>query len=302
MKKLLVFILIPLLLTGCGDTSDTPDDQLAGGDFAADSYLPGTLSGIALQTMTVLKTRSKVTEYVGSLAENYFDYGLVGMAAAVYEARGSKLSVEIAQFTDAAGAYGFYARLRPDNAKLEKLGVEAYAEGNSLYFTQAEYAVTLSVAGDDSSATDLLNRLAVTISVDMGPAGSIPPEFALFPKEKQIRASFRFFPRAYLGMERVDHVYTCRYAFPTDTLTLFLTRDEQGVAYLAARESAGAAGGNDSLAGALGFDDAYAVQIERAGYGTVVAGLAGGYFAGAYSFNEKRHGQLVKDWLAALKD
>jgi hypothetical protein len=251
--------------------------------------------------MTVLQTRSAVVNYVCSLSDNYFEYHLVGMAAAVYEASGARLSVEIAQFTSATDAYGFYARLRPDNAALARLGVEAYTEGNSLYFAQDRFAVTLSAAGEDSSVVDVLNRLAVTISVDMGAAGTIPPEFALFPKEKQIRASYRYFPTAYLGLERIDRVFTCRYNFAVDTLTLFAARDEQGIAYLAARDAAEGSGENESAETGLGFDEDYALRFERAEYGTIVAGQAGGYFVGAYSYSEKRHAQLIRDWLTVLK-
>lgn len=301
MKILLNIIwIVVLLLAGCGGDSDKQDDSLSPGEFTASSFLPGRLSGISLQTMTVLKTRARVTEYVGALADSYFEYHLVGMAAAVYEASGTKLSTEIAQFETETDAYGFYARIRPDHARLVKLGTEAYVDGNSLYFTQSTFAITLSAVGDDTTAGDLLNRLAVTISADMGAAGTIPREFALFPREKQIRASFRYVPSAYLGIERVDRVFTCRYAFAADTLTLFFTRDEQGVAYLAAGEFFAVNDDASAPVKDLGFDEDYAIALDHPEYGSIVAGLAGGYFVGGYNFNEARHGKFLKDWLAGL--
>lgn len=293
---LLTILLGALLPAACGD--DTPDTtaKLAEGKFTAGSYLPGTLSGIALQKMSLLKTPDQVRNYMGALAEVYFDYELVGLAAAVYAADTTTLSTEVAQFASPVEAYGFYARTRPENADLIELGVEAYREGNSFYFTQNNCAVTISAS--DSTASDLTYRLAVTISADIKERGTIPGQFSLFQDKGRIRSSYRYTAVSFMDIPGLDRVFSVRHVVEGDTLTLFLAEDEDGEGFVHVRDHAGEKATN--TADAVGFDESHGITFDSENYGTVTAGLAEGYLVGIAGYSEN-HQQFLSDWVASFR-
>lgn len=308
-KSALALVLCGMLLSAvslsCSSEEPAKTIGLAPGKFNADSFLPGSLPGIALQTMSVRKTEDDVERYMGGRAGDYYDYHLVGLVAALYDADSVRLSVEIAQFAGALDAYGFYALTRPDNVELTKLGAEGYMEGHSFYFVVGPYAVTISAMSDSASVTDLIRRLAVSISAEIGMDGVLPDVFSVFPAQNRIPSSYRYFPVSFLSIPQVDSVLTCRYEVDSVIGTLFITDDKSGKKFLAMSLRADSLGGANPPPESIKFDEEYGIFFSEADEdprGGVLAGLVSGRLVGAIGFVPEKHGALFGAWVAALRE
>lgn len=295
-------VLISAVFLSCSSDEPRKASRLAPGRFNADSFLPGSLPGIALQTMSVRKTEEEIERYMGSRAGDYYDYHLVGLVAALYDADSVRLSVEIAQFAGALDAYGFYALTRPDNVELTKLGAEGYMEGHSFYFVVGPYAVTISAISDSAGVTDLVQRLAVSISAKIGMDGVLPDAFTVFPARNRIPVSYRYFPVSFLAAPNLDSVLTCRYDVDSAACTLFITGDGSGKKYLAMSIRADSLGGANPAPEEIGFDENYGVIYSETDSAVVLAGLVSGRLVGVIDYVPEKHEALFTAWVAELRE
>ena len=302
MIRIFCVALVCLIAISCGGDSSQGESRLAPGQVVADSHLPGSLPGIALQKMAVKKTDTELENYVGGLAEHYYDYHLVGLAAATYETDFGTISTEIAQFASALDAYGYYSSLRPDGVELSSLGTESFATGNSFYFDQGIFVVTVSGMGDTPEISDMVQRLAVTISASIGDSPQTPVPFAEFPAENRVAASNRYFATDFLTADRLDSVFTIKYDLAGDTVMLFLTNDKLGLKFLALGELATEAEQTPDSVSSIGFDQSLGIAMEHPQYGTIVAGLCEGRLLGAAGTQRGTLESILEDWLVSYRE
>ena len=292
---------LAFLLVACDDGDDArevPEEPTV--PFHAGSFLPDQSGGMDAASSTVVQTPAEVAEYSGvSGAEIMAAYGVVGLAAKVYRAEefSSDISAEVVQFETHLGAYGYYARTRPAGVDTSSLGTEAFFSGNSLYFTQDKYVVTLSTLGEPDEIKGKLLPLAITISAQIGEEYSPPMEFTLFPSEGAILPSTRCVPNEFLGDTALFEVMLTDYALDGDSVTLFLTRDEHGGKFLRFSMMAGGEPDYSGEMSEMGFDQDFGVMFQADPHGTVIAGLKSGWLIGALGFNPDSHQEFVKAWI-----
>jgi hypothetical protein len=288
------------LLAACGGDSTPDDTGLAEAPFVADSFLPGSLPGIALQRFAVKKTEDELQKYVGSLTATYYEYRLVGLVAALYDVDQTTVSVEIAQFDSDLNAFGYYSLTRPDGVEPAGLGAESYTQGNSFYFVQDRFVATLSAFEDSLDVTDPVRRLAVTISAEIGSYGTVPDEFDPFPRSRRVPASMRYTARSFLEIGGLDGVLSARYAAGQDTVILFYTDDSGGNKYLSVRESVPDEEDFLPLPETLeGFESRYKLRLVHAGYGEVIAGMREGKLIGMAGYSDRTE-PLMAEWLGVF--
>lgn len=294
-------VLAVAVAVSCSSDKTEARRGLTRGTFDADSFLPGSLPGIALQKMSVRKTETEIEQYMGSRAFDYYDYRLVGLTAALYDSDSARLSVEIAQFAGALDAYGFYSLTRPDGVEVTRLGAEGYMEGHSFYFVNGPYAVTISAITDFEGVSDLMVRLGVSISAKIGLDTRLPDEFSVFPDDGRVPASYRYFPFDYLSESGLDSVLTCRYEIDSVRCTLFCTGDRGGRKYLILSRHADSLGRSSVASQQFGFDEQYGFVYTEPSDGQVVAGLVAGRLVGVIGYDSTRHEALLVKWVESLR-
>lgn len=295
-------IMACLVMVSCGGDSNQGESRLAPGQLVADSHLPGSLPGIALQKMAVKKTDAGLEDYVGALADHYYEYDLVGLAAATYETDFGTISTEIAQFVSPLNAYGYYSSLRPDGVDLSSLGTESFAAGNSFYFAQGLFVVTVSGMGDTPEVSDMVQRLAVTISASIGDAPPVPVQFAQFPMENRVAASNRYFAVNFLNADRLDSVFTMKYDLGGDTVMVFLSHDRLGAKFLSLGELATDLNATPDSVSSVGFDEDLGIAIAHPLYGVIVAGLCEGQLLGAGGKQRDKLESVLRDLVISYRE
>lgn len=298
---LLLALPVALWIAGCSSEDKEQPRGLAAGQFDADSHLPGSLPGISLAKMSVCKTEADLEQYMGARSNDYYTYRLVGLAAALYDADSARLSVEVAQFASPLDAYGFYALTRPDSAYLTKLGAEGYMEGNSFYFVNGHYVVTVSAIADNGGGSDLVQRLGVSIGAEIGLDDRLPTEFEVFPEDGRILATYRYVPFDYVGVSELDSVLTCRYRVDTAECTVFCTGDRSGKKFLALSAYADSLGGGLTPVQEIGFDENYGGVFIDPVAGSVTAGLVAGRLVGAVGGDPASHAAVLATWVELLR-
>ncbi len=295
---------LALFVISCGgDMSE--QGQSTPGDtssivFVADSLLPESTSTTRRTADPRIILGAEASESLDSSADLYRDYQLVGLVTTRYEVKGATVFVEIAQCATGTDAYGLYALTRPHGIDTYHLGVEGYLLGNSLYFTQEQYVVTLSTFDETENGPDAMRLLAVTISARIGTAGAIPDQFGLFPDENRVLPSARYYRTGFPDIPGLEQVFTVSYLFGSDTLLLFLAEDKGGTKFLGVREYAGRTASRTSPATDFAFDDNYGLTFSDEKHGVVLAGLKNLILVGAIGYDASRNEALVRRWIDGM--
>jgi hypothetical protein len=225
-------------------------------------------------------------------------YNLVGLAAGLYGGQPSGLSIEIAQFDNHLDAYGYYAMTRPDGVDTVSLGLEAYISGKSFNFTQADYAVTMSLMGDSGDVMTTALPVAVTISAKILANPPLPETFSYFPDTGLIVPSFRYYAQNFLDIPPLSGVFTADYAIgPGNPFTLFISEDPSGKKFLTMTQTTGYNVENAPAPPGIPFDEGYAILFHDAVRGDIVSGLKGGWLLGIVGYNPDLHQMFFTRWV-----
>jgi hypothetical protein len=103
---------------------------------------------------------------------------------------------------------------------------------------------------------------------------------------------------SYLGHSFLTEVFERKYAFGSDTLTLFYTDDASGKTYLLWAEEAGDRAEDIDLSD-LPFDYGKSFVVKHDFYGNILAGLKEGKLLGVINYG-RRYTNFVADWLEEL--
>jgi len=296
-------LLAIILNAGC---SGKPSDKVAQKDPAkkyaeiplrVEHLFPDSSVAFARVGHISILTRSQAYERLGQLANQYWEYGFIGLGTATYTSGDVRVSAEIAQFEDAVHAYGFYSLVRPEGIATLQLGSEGYQQGHSLYFTQQEYVVTLSSLNESTQALPVMDLLAKSVSERIGDSAAVPLMFTLFPREHRIPASGKFFPVKFLDIPGLHAVFSVDYVIDGDSLTLFIAPDSSGEQFMNLTDYASSIGQMKLHPHGLGLDDGYSLSFPHPTYGVILAGLKQHELIGVVGYNHQTYGALVRKWV-----
>jgi len=307
MKKIILLLsIVTIVIISCGKKQETKIEQpyilenLMTYPFYADSLLKAVINShelIKADSIKIIRP-DKASEYFGEQAETYLNYHLIGVASTILYSGNEKIFAEIMQLGDENRAYGLYALTRPDGIPIKRIGVECYTDGNSTYMTKGEYFVTFSLDENSESGQKIVDSLLFNLAHSIDAQSIMPGQFMFFPYKGKIFPSNHYHPYQYLGIPLLSEVFTTSYTSDTNTLVLFLTKDESGEKFISLKDFASQNGKIvENPKGGYKFDQGYSVAFEYPGKGVIIAGLVKGKLLGATGFRPYEDDKLVKLWI-----
>lgn len=265
------------------------------------SFLPDKVDPGEVERSSEVRTYSgeSLYEYIDGGAELYHEYGFVEVATANYRQDGKEVVVDIYGFDKADHAYGLYASFRPPDPQPVQFGADGFGSPSSIDFVKGPFVVRV-IGFDESAETQrALETLASEIDGILPVGDDMPAVFSVFPRENVIDATEMIYAGPFLGYDFLIDIYTRRYLVDGDTLTLFLTADEDGEKFgrwfeLGAADGSAIPGDPD-----LPFDDGRVFELSHPRYGTIICGLKGEYLLGVAGFKDENRGFLT-GWLNSL--
>jgi hypothetical protein len=296
--SLLICCLLALVIASCGEPDQpAPSTQEP---FVAADFLPDRSGGGVAGEISIARSPGELIARLGQLgAEEARSYGMIGLASCAYrdDQGNDRLSVEIAQFPSGVHAFGYYARTRSFGIDTLTLGMEAYFEGNSLYFAQDKYVVTLSATPGTDEVRSTLLPVAITVSA-MIESNPPPPEiFASFPDSGRIVPSDRWYAKRFLDIEVLTGVYATVYNLGGDTLVLFACEDGSGLKLADLALSTGSQIAAQPQTEGFGFDEDYGYYTGAEHDPPVLAGLKDGWLLGALGYEPNLHRDFLTEWI-----
>ena len=120
------------------------------------------------------------------------EYGFTGFEAAAYSQSGRKLSLKVARFSDASGAYGAFTFYKRGDMQTETIGDQGASENNHVLFYRGNLLVDAVFDRVTAMSAAELRELAKALPVTAGESNK-PPTLPLYlPRQAYIRHSARY--------------------------------------------------------------------------------------------------------------
>lgn len=282
------------LLMGCGT------DNKAKSTDAAD-FLPEKFIGTGIARSSEIRTFAgeSLYEYINGGAETYHLYGFIEVATAYYSEGDTEVVVDIYRFADPDNAYGLFSSLRPDSPRPLDVGVEGFASEMSVDFVKGVFVVKLAAYDVSPETAATIKNLAGTLAAQLPGTTNLPETFSFFPIEHSIVATERIYAKSYLGLRGIDDVYCRKYQLGSDTLTLFLTADADGVKFAQWAQQADSGDLEGAAAEGLPYDENRSFTIDHSYYGKIVVGAKGPHLLGVVSYC-KECKDFLTSWLSSM--
>jgi len=287
-----VFMILSILMSGCG--GDKKDASQNSGFFPAEFTDLGAARISEPQTFA----GESLYEYINGGAELYHLYNFVDVTTASYDLDGVEIVVDIYQFDTPANAYGLYTLMRPQTPVPVDLGVEGFSAEPNIDFIKGQYMVRLIGFDFSSRVVDGIQKLSRKIESLIPGQTSYPEVFTRFPTENKIAYTDKIQADSYLGYGFLSRVTTQDYLLGEDTVTLFLTADDNGNKYVQFMDMAVIDEGVQKALEDIPFESGQAVILATSYYGEVMAGLRNGLLLGVVNYNDS-HKDFIKNWIAS---
>jgi len=238
-------------------------------------------------------------EYINGGAEVYHLYKFVEVVTATYKYGETEIVADIYSFKNADMAYGMYSTLRPGSPQIVNLGVEGFTFGTSLDFVKGNFIVRL-IGYDDTPETETaITMLAVELNKSVAGTISKPEMFLLFPPDSKIEYTNKIYAESFMGRQPLTNFYTFDYQIESDTVTLFISNDENGSKFRQWFESIEYDEASMKAIKSLPFDQPKSFITEDSYYGAIAAGIKKGKLLGIIGFKDTQKAFLA-DWVNRL--
>lgn len=302
--------IVAMLLLACGGEKDKqprithrPQPAIPEDPFAANETLPSADDSLEfVVTGNLAKQASELFKEISDAqARDYRWHNFVGLAETGYSFEGDSIKARVEQFLSREDAYGFYSLGRPQPARMLNLGVESYAIDNRIVFTSGEYVVTLEGGSEVTNNSSAATQLAREILTLINKPAVMSPYYIMFRTQDRIFPSDRYYAYDYLDINGLDKVFTTDYAKGIDTITMFLTMDEEGDKYIRLKEYALSIGKIDNVIRRFEFEQQTGLAFEHPELGTIVAGLVRSKLVGVVNYNPDKVEHFATGWVKGLK-
>ncbi len=233
-------------------------------------------------------------------AEHYLNHLFIGKSSGNYTFDNNKLYAEVIQFADEIRAYGYYASLRPDGVKIEKIGAESYQSGNSRYMVKSDYVVITSVENESESANIIMRDFTIELDNAILGSKSTPPFFLLFPYKNKIIPSIKYYPYQYLGIPGLNDVYTTSYLIGEDTLILFLSMDTDVNKFKYLTRYARQSGEVVESFNRFAYDSTFSIALKDDKNGVIIGGIKSQKLIGTIQYKPHKTDHTLSTWLKGL--
>ncbi|MFH1893074.1 MAG: DUF6599 family protein [Candidatus Zixiibacteriota bacterium] len=230
-RYIILVNLIFVLVTGCGEQSDTESSGQQGAAksspkqvVSATAILPRTeeLAGFEKVSDDRVFDAYGTLDYVGEDSLLFADYRVVAAASADYIATEADLqfAVDVFRFPGYSEAFGIYAHDRTPELKFVNVGTQGYIADGSLSFFRGDYYVKVSgyAASEDNDSAAVYLGMAAANRIDQ--KSVYPAAILLMPEEGKIINSEEYFPSKFLDHDFFSPAYACRYHLGDSVSTL----------------------------------------------------------------------------------
>ncbi len=120
------------------------------------------------------------------------EYGFTGYEAATYSQPGRKLTLRVARFQDATGAYGAFTFYRLPGMLVERIGTLGAGDHNRVLFFQQNFLVEARFDRVTEMSAAELRELVAALPALTGPAARLPGLPNYLPREKLVPNSAKY--------------------------------------------------------------------------------------------------------------
>jgi hypothetical protein len=153
------------------------------------TVLPKVFAGWEFQSAETGADAAKADPvYAGLLKE----YGFVDIATAQYSKPGRKMTVKIARFNDASGAYGAYSFYRTPEMAPENIGDLAASNNERVLFYRGNLLVDVKLDKITPMSGGELRELASVLPVPSGNDANLPSVLNYLPKQAMVENSTKY--------------------------------------------------------------------------------------------------------------
>lgn len=268
----------------------TPESVPAAGQPAEDAViaadLPPGFQGIGPGESF---TPATLSEKIDGKAELYLSSGFQGLRTRRFAPDGDHdwwAEMFVYEMGGAAEAFTVFSQQRRDSAEPSDVSSQAYRTENALFFVHGSYYVEVVASAASEAVRQALENTA-RLFVEGTPVGKEPAQpnvSDLFPEQGRIGQSVERIGSDAFGFDRLDDVYTARYATEAGEQTLFLSRrtsGEEAAALVEAYVDFLVRFGGKRLPAAAGSDGRDATLVEILGV-TEAVFSHGIHFAGVH--------------------
>jgi len=161
----LVYILLPVIITGGCGSSKQRDQIVDAGSFLAEKF-EGT--SIHRTSGVEVYVDSTLWQYINGGADLYLDHNFVAVATADYADDSVEVTADIYRFATEADAIALYMAIAPPDLTPVTHGSEGYASTGSIRFVEGPYLVVLTGFDGSSTTDELLRLLADRLAAALG--------------------------------------------------------------------------------------------------------------------------------------
>jgi len=173
---------------------------------------------------------STLSDKIDGKAELYIGAGFVALATQRFSVDGPDDPwVEVFRYDmgKTANAYAVFSSQRRPDARPLDIGDEAYATSNAVFALAGPAYIEIVASAQGPTVMQAMEAMALCLA---GPAksGSGPAEADLFPADGLVAGSLNLQAANAFGFDRLDNVFTARYAAGAGQATVFLSRRQSG--------------------------------------------------------------------------
>jgi hypothetical protein len=190
MKRILIFVVFCLACCALSFAGDN-------GNVLPKSFAGWTQSG---ETRTTADAAQADPAYPAALKE----YGFTGSETVAYTRDdGRKLTIKVAKFNDATGAYGAFTFYRQPAMKTEQIGAQAASANDRILFFRSNLLVDASFDRLTAMSAAELRELVGMLPAASGSADNLPTLPQYLPKNDVVENSARYIlgPQALLAVK-----------------------------------------------------------------------------------------------------
>jgi hypothetical protein len=164
---------------------------------------------------------------IDGAADLFLRYRFERMRSIEYKnADGNSVNVEVYRQATPLDAFGIYSQGRPARDSYLDIGVQAYAEPDSLTLLAGSHYIELRSNSDAGQNQTAMREIAQKLAEKLNDGARFPSFFSLFPAEGKKACSEKYIARDVLGYDFLKNAYEVDYVKEGQTLSLYVCRGE----------------------------------------------------------------------------
>ncbi len=181
-----------------------------------------SISGWTIEGEKQFYSRDNLYDYINGASDFYLGYDFQDLWVADYKNEaGQMVTLELYRHGSSLKAFGIYSEERPQDIRLEAIGVQGFVESGAIFFLADDYYVKVYNGRPEVPEADFIafaQKVAKVICEDC----ALPQVFKLFPTNDKVELSERYMPENFMGITGFNGVCTVKYLASDESYRLFV--------------------------------------------------------------------------------